>query len=63
MVEELPEGLHVVSGKEDWTLDVQDAQGHTWVTLRDGAFGDPIEWRQTILNRVLDALGIEEGAS
>lgn len=55
----IPEGLNVQSGREDWTLDIVDAQGHVWVTLHDKAFGDPIEWRTGILERIMDALGIE----
>lgn len=52
----LPEGLHIVSGAQPGTLAVVDAQEHVWVTLHDGAEGDPIEWRREITKRVREAL-------
>lgn len=55
----LPEGLHVDSGLPG-ELKVKDAQEHVWLTLHDSGMGDPIEWRQTILSRVIDALEISD---
>lgn len=56
----LPEGLHVRSGEKPGELVIADAQDYVWVTLHDGAEGDPVEWRQEIATRVFNALGHPE---
>lgn len=54
----LPEGLHLEADNLYGPVEVVDAQGHAWVTLWNGAEGDPEEWQETIVARVLRALEI-----
>jgi hypothetical protein len=55
---DLPEGLSPWRGKPG-ELEIQDAQGHVWVTLHAGAAGDPIKWRNAVTTAVFVALGID----
>ncbi len=57
MNDSLPEGLHVDS-RSDGTTRIVDAQDHTWVTLHEGANGDPEGWGDTIYERIRKALEI-----
>lgn len=60
-VNQVPEGMYVRSGSKRGELEIVDAQDHIWVTLHDGANGDPSTWRETIANRIFDALMVEMG--
>lgn len=61
--DKVPEGLHVESGERRGELVIRDAQDHTWVTLHDGANGDPVEWRRQIADLVIDALQASDDES
>ncbi len=51
----LPEGLRARWQTGNRT-EIVDAQEHVWVTIHDGANGDPVVWRTTITSLVIAAL-------
>lgn len=51
--QDLPEGLH-------WDgRAIADAQGVPWVLVGFGGQGDPESWRESIVQLICDALGVE----
>jgi len=55
----LPEGLSALLHRSG-ELEILDAQSWVWLTIHPAAKEDPLEWRETITQKVLEGLGVTE---